>query len=89
MEKEFRNTVIDYIGNTPLIQLRRVASEDMADVYVKLEEFNAGGSVKSRVAIQMIREAQEKGVLVPNSRQTIIEPTGGNTGIGLAEHIRV
>ncbi len=84
MEKEFRNTVIDYVGNTPLIQLRRVVSEDMADVYVKLEEFNAGGSVKSRVAIQMIREAQEKGVLVPNSRQTIIEPTGGNTGIGLA-----
>lgn len=44
MEKEFRNTVIDYVGNTPLI--RRVVSEDMADVYVKLEEFNAGGSVK-------------------------------------------
>ncbi|WP_054740244.1 PLP-dependent cysteine synthase family protein [Cellulosilyticum ruminicola] len=84
MNKEFGNTIIDYIGKTPLVQLKNVVTEDMADVYVKLEEFNAGGSVKSRVAIEMIKQAQRKGILTPYSGQTLIEPTGGNTGIGLA-----
>jgi len=84
MRNKSNNTIIDYIGNTPLVQLKIIVTEDMADIYVKLEEFNAGGSVKSRVAIEMIREAQKEGILIPHSGQTLIEPTGGNTGIGLA-----
>ena len=76
--------VFDYIGNTPIVKLQKVVPEGAADLYIKLEEFNPGGSVKARVAFQMIVDAEKNGILKPNLGQTIIEPTGGNTGIGLA-----
>lgn len=77
-------TLLDYVGNTPIVKLQKIIPEDYADVYVKLEEFNPGGSIKSRVAFRMVLDAERVGILVPYSGQTIIEPTGGNTGIGLA-----
>ncbi len=77
-------TLLDHVGNTPLVKLQKIVPEGSADIYVKLEEFNPGGSIKSRIAFQMVLDAERKGILKPNSGQTIIEPTGGNTGIGLA-----
>lgn len=76
------SSVLDFMGNTPLVRLSRLTSVDWADVFVKLEEFNPGGSIKSRVASRMISDAEANGRLRPG--QTLIEPTGGNTGIGLA-----
>jgi cysteine synthase A len=74
--------IIDLVGNTPLLHLARFARPPLADIYAKLEYFNPGGSVKDRAALGMILDAEERGVLKPGS--TIIEPTAGNTGIGLA-----
>ena len=76
--------ILDLIGNTPIIQLRNIIPPNAANVFVKLEEYNFGGSIKSRIAYQMVKDAEAKGILIPHSGQTIIEPTGGNTGIGLA-----
>ena len=76
------DNITGLIGNTPLLKLNRVVPEDAADVYVKLEFFNPGGSVKDRIALAMIEDAEYKGVLKPGG--TIVEPTSGNTGIGLA-----
>lgn len=70
------------IGNTPLLKLNRIVPEDAADVYVKLEFFNPAGSIKDRIALAMIEKAEAEGKLKPGD--TIIEPTSGNTGIGLA-----
>lgn len=70
------------IGNTPLLKLNRIVPEDAADVYVKLEFFNPAGSIKDRIALAMIEKAEQEGQLKPGD--TIIEPTSGNTGIGLA-----
>lgn len=70
------------IGNTPLLKLNRIVLEDAADVYVKLEFFNPAGSIKDRIALSMIEKAEAEGKLKPGD--TIIEPTSGNTGIGLA-----
>lgn len=78
------NNILDYMGNTPLVKLQRIVSNDDANIYIKLEEFNPGGSIKSRIALQMVIDAEKKGFLIPNSNQTIIESTGGNTGMGLA-----
>src|SRR6266498_4273483 len=75
-------SVIDLVGNTPLLHLSRFAPPPLADVYAKLEWFNPGGSVKDRAALGMILEAERRGFLAPGG--TIIEPTAGNTGIGLA-----
>ncbi|MDK2835563.1 MAG: cysteine synthase [Thermosediminibacterales bacterium] len=75
-------SVSDLIGKTPIIKLNRLVKADDADVYVKLESFNPGGSVKDRVALNMIIEAEKQGKLKPGA--TILEPTSGNTGIGLA-----
>ncbi len=69
------------IGNTPIVKLDNI-SENMADIYVKLEYYNLGGSIKSRVAYQMIEDAKLEGVLQANS--TLIEATGGNTGIAMS-----
>jgi len=74
--------ITDLIGKTPLVRLNRLPSPDDAEVYVKLEKFNPGGSVKDRTAYSMIRAAEEAGKLKPGA--TIVEPTSGNTGIGLA-----
>lgn len=76
------NNITELIGNTPVLKLRNIVPEDAADVYVKLEMFNPTKSVKDRAAFNMIRMAEEKGLISPGS--TIIEPTSGNTGIGLA-----
>ncbi|MGP1909031.1 cysteine synthase A [Metabacillus sp. JX24] len=74
--------VADLIGHTPLLKLNRLNPKDGAAVYLKLEFFNPSGSVKDRAAFNMIVEAEKQGLLNENS--TIIEPTSGNTGIGLA-----
>lgn len=76
------NSITDLIGQTPILKLNRLVDEDSADVYVKLEYFNPGSSVKDRIALAMIEAAEEKGLL--NADSTIVEPTSGNTGIGLA-----
>ena len=76
------NSVTELIGNSPIIKLNKVVPEGAADVYVKLEFFNPGGSVKDRIALNMIEQAENSGQLLPGG--TIIEPTSGNTGIGLA-----
>jgi cysteine synthase A len=75
-------SIIDLVGNTPLLHLSRFARPPVADIYAKLEYFAPGGSVKDRAALGMILNAEEKGLLKPGA--TIIEPTAGNTGIGLA-----
>lgn len=73
--------ILDFIGNTPLVKLN-FDDENIADVYLKLEYFNPGGSIKTRVAAKMIECAEKEGKL--HQGDTIIEATGGNTGIGLA-----
>ena len=75
-------SILDLIGQTPLLHLSRFAQPPVADIYAKLEWMNPGGSVKDRAALGMIVDAEEKGLLQPGA--TIIEPTAGNTGIGLA-----
>lgn len=77
-------SILDFLGDTPIVKVQNIHSEGAADVYLKLEEFNPGGSIKARIALRMIIDAEEKGFFKHNSGQTIIEPTGGNTGIGLA-----
>lgn len=74
--------ITELIGDTPAVKLRRLTGEQDADVYVKLEYFNPSGSVKDRAAYNLIAQAEQDGLLKPGS--TIIEPTSGNTGIGLA-----
>ncbi|GGI38631.1 cysteine synthase A [Staphylococcus capitis] len=76
------DNVTQIIGNTPVVKLRNVVDEDAADIYVKLEYQNPGGSVKDRIALAMIEKAEREGKIQPGD--TIVEPTCGNTGIGLA-----
>ncbi len=76
------DSIIDLIGDTPVVKLNKLVPAGAADVYVKLEMFNPTKSVKDRAAYNMIKMAEEQGVLKPGA--TIIEPTSGNTGIGLA-----
>lgn len=76
------DNVTQLIGNTPLVKLNRIVPEGSAEIYVKLEYQNPGSSVKDRIAISMIEVAEQEGVLKPGA--TIVEPTSGNTGIGLA-----
>jgi cysteine synthase A len=76
------NNVLELIGHTPIVKLSRIVPDGYADIYVKLESFNPGGSIKDRIALSMIEDAEKKGLLKPGS--TIIEPTSGNTGIGIA-----
>ena len=75
-------SVLDLVGGTPLVRLNRVVPEGSATIYGKLESMNPGGSVKDRIALNMVEEAERSGRLKPGA--TIIEPTSGNTGIGLA-----
>ena len=76
------DSVLDLVGDTPLVRLNRVVPEGSAAIYGKLESMNPGGSVKDRIALNMVEEAERSGRLKPGA--TIIEPTSGNTGIGLA-----
>jgi cystathionine beta-synthase len=75
-------TVLDLVGQTPLVRLQRLVPEDAATVAAKLEYLQPGGSVKDRIGIKMIEEAEREGKLKPGG--TIVEPTSGNTGTGLA-----
>lgn len=79
---KINDSILDLIGQTPMVKLSRMSPEGGAVIAAKLESFNPGGSVKDRIALNMIKAAEEKGILKPGS--TVVEPTSGNTGIGLA-----
>lgn len=76
------NSILDAMGNTPIIKLARLTPEDGADIIVKFEGLNVGGSIKTRTAYNMIKDAERRGVI--NKDTVIVEPTSGNQGIGLA-----
>ncbi|GIM29410.1 cysteine synthase [Clostridium polyendosporum] len=76
------NNALDLVGNTPTIKVNKLVDDSMSEVYVKLEKYNPGGSVKDRAALGMIEKAEKMGIL--KEGDTIVEPTSGNTGIGLA-----
>lgn len=77
------NNVLEAIGHTPMVRLNRMNHPDSAQVFVKFEGLNVGGSIKTRTAFNMIEEAEKKGLIHPDTT-TIVEPTSGNQGIGLA-----
>jgi cystathionine beta-synthase len=79
---ETHKTILDIIGNTPLVRLNKVSQGLKPTILAKLENLNPGGSVKDRIGIAMVEQAEQKGLLKPGG--TIIEPTSGNTGVGLA-----
>src|ERR1700709_180930 len=79
---EYANSLLDLIGNTPLVRLNRTTDGANGLVLAKLEYLNPGGSVKDRIAVRMVDAAEESGALQPGG--TIVEPTSGNTGVGLA-----
>src|SRR5712664_3911853 len=79
---EVHKTILDAIGNTPLVRLNKVSKGLKPTILAKLENLNPGGSVKDRIGIAMVEQAEQKGLLKPGG--TIIEPTSGNTGVGLA-----
>lgn len=76
------SNILEAIGNTPMIKLNRMVDDDSADIFVKFEALNVGGSIKTRTAFNMIEQAKEKGLI--NDDTIIVEPTSGNQGIGLA-----
>ena len=76
------HNITELIGNTPIVKLNKLVPEGAADVYVKLEAFNPGSSVKDRIALSMIETAEQEGLIQPSA--TIVEATSGNTGIGLS-----
>ena len=76
------NNVLDAVGNTPMIRLNRMVDEDSAEILVKFEAVNVGGSIKTRTALNMILDAEEKGIIKEDT--IIVDPTSGNQGIGLA-----
>ena len=77
-----KTSVLDYIGNTPLVELRRITAHSRVRIYAKLEKNNPGGSIKDRTALYMIEQAEKRRDLTPD--KTILEATSGNTGIGIA-----
>ena len=77
----FKNA-LELVGNTPILKVNNLVGEDAAEVYVKLEKFNPGGSVKDRAALGMIERAEQEGILKPGD--AIVEPTSGNTGVAIA-----
>ena len=78
----YYNNILETIGNTPLVKLNAVTKEVKATVLAKVETFNPGNSIKDRMALKMIEDAEKSGILKPGG--TIIEGTSGNTGMGLA-----
>ena len=81
-DRKIADTVLDLVGNTPLVRLNRLVPAGSAEVLGKVESMNPAGSVKDRIALAMIEAAEREGRLKPGD--TIVEPTSGNTGIGLA-----
>ncbi len=81
-DRRIADNILELIGRTPLVRLHKVVPEGAAEVLGKLESFNPAGSVKDRIALSMIEDAERRGLLRPGA--TIVEPTSGNTGIGLA-----
>ena len=79
---KYAQDILDLVGNTPLVKLNRLADSSMATVLAKLENLNPGGSVKDRMAVNMVRRAEEAGLIGPGT--TLVESTSGNTGLGLA-----
>ncbi|TAG96169.1 MAG: pyridoxal-phosphate dependent enzyme, partial [Oscillatoriales cyanobacterium] len=81
------NSILETIGQTPVIKLQKIIDKSLDSkfaIYIKNETFNPGGSHKTRIAFNMIKDAEKQGILKPNTGQTILEPTGGNTGMGIA-----
>ena len=76
------DTILDAMGNTPIIRLHRMTDENSAEILVKFEGLNVGGSIKTRTAFNMIKDAEEKGLIGPDT--IIVEPTSGNQGMGLS-----
>ena len=76
------NDILEAVGHTPMIKLRRMVDEDCADIYVKFEGLNVGGSIKTRTAFNMIKAAEREELIKEDT--IIVEPTSGNQGIGLA-----
>jgi len=81
-DRKIADNILALVGHTPMVRLRRVVADGWAEVVAKLEAVNPAGSVKDRIALSMIEEAEERGIIHPGD--TIVEPTSGNTGIGLA-----
>jgi cysteine synthase B len=79
---ESKENILQTIGNTPLVRINRLNPNPNATIYAKVEGFNPSGSIKDRIALSMIRQAEEEGKLTPG--KTIIEPTSGNTGVSLS-----
>jgi len=77
-----RKNILEAIGNTPMVRINRLCTNPKVNIYAKLEGFNPTGSIKDRIAVAMVQQAEKEGKLYPG--KTIIEPTSGNTGIGLA-----
>ena len=82
MANKIADNVLELVGNTPMVRLNRVVPSGSAEVVGKMESLNPAGSVKDRIALNMIAAAEREGKLKPGD--TIVEPTSGNTGIGLA-----
>ena len=76
------DNVLELVGHTPLVKLNRLAKPSMATVYAKMENLNPGGSVKDRMAVNMVKRAEDAGLIKPGA--TLVESTSGNTGLGLA-----
>ena len=76
------SSILEAVGNTPMIKLQRINDPEAADIFVKFEGLNVGGSIKTRTALNMVLDAEAKGILKPDS--IIVEPTSGNQGVGLA-----
>ena len=74
--------ILEAVGNTPIVRLNRMPEKDSAEILVKVESLNVGGSIKTRTALNMIEQAEKEGLIDQNS--IIVEPTSGNQGIGLA-----
>ncbi len=81
-DQRIADSALDLVGNTPMVRLGKIAPAGAAELLAKLESMNPAGSVKDRIALAMIEDAEQRGVLKPGD--TIVEPTSGNTGIGLA-----
>ncbi|MCA9607760.1 MAG: pyridoxal-phosphate dependent enzyme, partial [Myxococcales bacterium] len=79
---EIHDSVLSTVGHTPMVRLSRIARDSQCEILAKLEFMNPGGSVKDRIGVRMLVEAERRGEIKPGD--TLIEPTSGNTGIGLA-----